>query len=100
VSYFGAEKQNLVDMDKRIKRFVPDLAIEIAFESDSYDGLLRKKERYLRAGTAEVWLISAQNREIAVYAEGRDRIVAAGDTLSTPQLPGLSVRVDDLFHGL
>ncbi len=100
VSYFGAEKQNLVDMDKRVQRFVPDMAIEIASESDSCDGLLRKKERYLRAGRGEVWLISAQNREIAIYAEGRDRIAGAGDTLSTPQLPGLVVRVDELFRGL
>jgi Uma2 family endonuclease len=65
LSFFGTHKQKLVDLDRRVQRFVPDLAVEIASESDTYDGLLRKKERYRRAGVAEVWLISASNREIA-----------------------------------
>jgi Uma2 family endonuclease len=100
IGFFGIGKQKLVDLDRRVQRFVPDLAIEIASESDTYDGLLRKKERYRRAGTAEVWLISVQNREIARYAEGQDRILRANDVLSTGLLPGFSVAVAELFRGL
>jgi Uma2 family endonuclease len=100
LSFFGTDKQRLVDLDSRVQRFVPDIAIEIASESDSYDGLLRKKERYRRAGTAEVWLMLVQNREIAQYAEGRSRILRAEDVLSTPLLPGFSVAVEELFRGL
>jgi len=100
LSFFGTGKQKLLDLDKRIQRFVPDLAIGIASESDTYDGLLRKKERYRRAGTAEVWLISVQNREIASYAEGRDRILSVGDFLSTELLPGFSVAIEELFQDL
>jgi Uma2 family endonuclease len=54
VSFFGPEKQSLLDLDKRVQRFVPDLAIEVASASDTYDSLLRKKERYRRAGTSQV----------------------------------------------
>ncbi len=100
LSFFGTGKQKLLDLDKRVQRFIPDLAIEIASESDTYDGLLRKKERYRRAGVAEVWLISVQNREIASYGKGRDRILRVGDSLSTELLPGFSVAIEELFQDL
>src|SRR5437660_7227150 len=58
VSFFGPAKRPLLDPDKRVQRFVPDLAVEIASDTDSYDGLLLKKNRYLKAGTREVWLIA------------------------------------------
>src|ERR1035437_4217867 len=100
VSIFGPDKQVLLDLDKRVQRFVPDLAIEVASASDTYDSLLRKKERYRRAGTTEVWLISAENAEIAIYGPDRDRILRAGDTLSSEVLPGFAIAVNDLFQGL
>ena len=100
VSFFGPEKQALLDLYKRVQRFVPDLAIEIASASDTYDSLLRKKERYRRAGTTEVWLISAENAEIAIYGLDQDRILHAGHTVSSQVLPGFAIAVDDLFRGL
>jgi Uma2 family endonuclease len=100
LAFFGTHKQKLVDLDRRVQRFVPDLAVEIASESDTYDGLLRKKERYRRASVAEVWLISVSNREIARYAEGQDRILRAEDVLVTELLPAFSVAVEVLFQGL
>ena len=100
VSFFGPEKQVLLDLDKRVQRFVPDLAIEVASASDTYDSLLRKKARYRRAGTTEVWLISGENAEIAIYGPDRDRILRAGDTLSSEVLPGFAIAVNDLFRGL
>jgi Uma2 family endonuclease len=100
VSFFGPEKRALVDLHKRVQRFVPDLAIEVSSASDTYNSLLRKKERYRRAGTAEVWLISAENAEIAIYGPDQDRILHAGDTLSSELLPGFAITVDELFRGL
>jgi Uma2 family endonuclease len=80
---------------------VPDLAIEIASESDTYNAMLRKKDRYLRAGTLEVWLISTATREITIYMHGeariQSRILVPGDTLSSDLLAGFSVPVDELF---
>ena len=100
VSFFAPEKQTLLDLYKRVQRFVPDLAIEVASASDTYDSLLRKKERYRRAGTTEVWLISAENAEIAIYGPDGDRILRAGDTLSSEVLPGFALTVNELFRGL
>jgi len=95
VSFFSTDKQHLVDLHKRVQRFVPDLAIEIASPSDTYGGLLRKKDRYLASGTREVWLISPETREVAIYPHGR--ILRGSDELSTPMIPGLSITVDRLF---
>ena len=100
VSFFGPEKQPLLDLNKRVQRFVPDLAIEVASASDTYDALLRKKERYRRAGTAEVWLISGENAELTIYAADRDRILHAGHTVSSELLPGFGITVNELFRGL
>lgn len=99
VSFFGSEKLALVDEDKRVQRFVPDLAVEIASASDTYDSLLRKKERYRRAGTTEVWLISTANTEIAIHGPGQFRVLRAGDIITSELLPGFALAVDALFRG-
>jgi Uma2 family endonuclease len=101
VSYFGTEKGHLSDDQKRVQRFVPDLAVEVASENDTYGALLRKKDRYLRAGTSEVWLISTFTREIAIYGGAWARILGRpGDTLSSELLPGFSIALEELFSGL
>jgi len=100
VSFFGDEKRHLQDLRKRVQRFVPDLAVEVASESDTYTAMLRKKDRYLRAGTIEVWLISTATLEITIYAGARVQILHMGDTLSSQLLPGFSVELDELFNGL
>jgi Uma2 family endonuclease len=90
----------LVDNRKRVQRYVPDLAIEIASVNDTYDNLVRKKNRYLRAGTSEVWLISTEDPEIHIYDAGGVRAVRSGETLVSDLLPGFSIALDDLFRGL
>ena len=100
VSFFSADKVALVDYTKRVQRFVPDLAIEIASPNNTYDELIRKKNRYRAAGTAEIWLISAENREIAIHSQCGDRILRSGDTITSDLLPGFSVTIDALFDGI
>jgi Uma2 family endonuclease len=95
VSFFGGPKMALLDLDKRVQRFVPDLAIEIASPSETYEGLLEKKERYLKAGVLEVWLLSSKTREVAVFPAGR--ILRGSDRLSTSLIPGFSITVDELL---
>jgi Uma2 family endonuclease len=95
ISFCGIEKVPLVRPDQRVQRFVPDLAIEIASPSDTYQGLLAKKDRYLAAGTKQVWLMAYETREVAVYPEGR--ILRGGDKLETGLIPGFSITVEHLF---
>jgi Uma2 family endonuclease len=95
ISFYGLDELALVQRKKRVQRFVPDLAIEIASQSDTYPGLLEKKQRYLDSGTQEVWLICIEAREITIYP--RIRVLRGSDELSTPLIPGFSITVEQLF---
>jgi len=100
VSVMGPAKGALLDLDKRVQRFVPDLAIEVASESDTYEGLLAKKERYLKSGTAEVWLFSSRTRELAIYGAHRTVTLRGADAITKDLMPGFSITVDELLRGL
>lgn len=100
VSVMGPAKAALLNLDKRVQRFVPDLAIEIPSQNDTYEGLLIKKDRYLKSGTAEVWLISPRTREIAVYGIDRTLILRGADVITTDLLPGFSITIEGLFQDL
>jgi Uma2 family endonuclease len=95
VSFFVAKKDPLLNRRKRVQRFVPDLAIEIASQSDAYEGLLQKVQRYLDSGTQEVWLISVETRYITIFP--RNQVLRGSDELSTPLIPGFSITVERLF---
>jgi Uma2 family endonuclease len=100
VSFFGNDKVPLVERRKRVQRFVPDLAIEIESESDSGAALVRKKNRYLRSGVREVWLISTEGREIRVYTQTTSRLLTGSAAITTDLLPGFSISVEELLRGL
>jgi Uma2 family endonuclease len=100
VSVLGPNKAALLDLDRRVQRFVPDLAIEVASQSDTYEGLLAKKERYLKSGVAEVWLFSLRTRELAIYGSKRNLTVRGADAIATDLMPGFSITVDELLQGL
>jgi Uma2 family endonuclease len=100
LSFFGPAKKPLLNMKKRVQRFVPDLAVEIASESDTYEGLMRKRDRYLRAGTQEVWLVSPEAQEVAIYTLRMARVLRGPDAIETDLLPGFSITVERLFQNL
>jgi Uma2 family endonuclease len=96
ITFAGRDKKDRFE-DRRVQRFVPDLAIEIVSQNDTFEALVKKKERYRTAGTSEVWIISRAVREVYVYSNDRDTIIRESGELSTPLLPGLSISVKDLF---
>lgn len=92
-----SSKAALFDPGKRVQRFVPDLAIEIVSQNDSFDTLWKKKERYRACGTAEVWIISPETREVFAYTQSGNRILSETDLLASPQIPGFSIAVGELL---
>ena len=104
VSFFSAAKAPLIAWNKRVQPFVPDLAIEIVSENDTFRSLMQKRQRYLDCGTREVWIIAPDTREIyiyaEIYAERRNRILRENDVLRTDQIPGFSITVSELFQRL
>jgi len=100
VSFVNARKAPLFERRKRVQRFVPDLAIEIASQANSFDELVEKVIRYRDCGTAEAWIFSIAPRRVFVFSEGRNVILGSSDTLTTELLPGLSLPIDDVFEGI
>jgi Uma2 family endonuclease len=98
LSFFGPAKHALLDLYKRVQRFVPDLAIEIVSENDTFSSLLRKKERYRSCGTAEVWILSPETHEVFVFSSRGNRILREEDELASELLPGFRIAVKQLFE--
>ena len=80
----------------------PDIAIEILSTDHSRD-LVRKRQIYAEAGVLEYWPIDPRN-DTVTQLELRDgeyverAVLGAGDTLTTPLLPGLSIPLATIFR--
>jgi len=97
VSVFSKAKHPLLDPDARVQRFVPDLAIEIASTSDTFEKLLGKATRYRRCGTTEVWLFSITLRQAIHLSDSGQTILEENDLFAPEQAPGLSIRIGELL---
>lgn len=79
----------------------PDLAVEVLSPSTRAFDLVRKRADYARVGVGELWLIDPDGPAALVLRhEGAEFVVAedlaADGTLTSPQLPGLSIVVGQL----
>ncbi len=100
VTFFAPEKLKLCDDRLRVQRFVPDLAIEIATQSDTFENLIQKAHRYLRCGTKEVWIFAIATREAYVYSLDGRAILDENQHFQSSLIPGFSIRLGDLFDRL
>lgn len=100
--YWVPEDQRIVDTG----RFPapPPLVVEVRSPSTWSDDRGRKLRGYERGGVAEVWLADTIARVVTVHrrSEGSARfdvveVVAAGDPLTTPLIPGWKVDVAELL---
>ena len=81
---------------------VPDIVVEILSSDRSHD-LVRKRQIYAEAGVREYWILDPRYDTVTllelrggVYAARAT--LAAGDTLTTPLLPGLAVPLAGIFQ--
>ena len=80
----------------------PDIVTEI-LSTDRNRDLVRKRQIYAEAGVLEYWLIDPRN-DTVTQLELRDgqyverAMLTADDTLTTPLLPGLAIRLGDIFR--
>ena len=78
-----------------------ELAVEVAVSSPALDR--ENASLYAEAGVKEYWIVLGTERKIEVYRRPENgtyqekRIVGHGETLERSSLPGLRVRVSDLF---
>ncbi len=97
VTFFGPEKAKLVNPNLRVQRFVPDLAIEIVSENDSFKKLVRKVDRYRKCGAKEAWIFDIDSRKALVFSDALHAILDENGVFSSSLIPGFSIRIGDLF---
>ncbi len=100
VTFFGPEKVKRCDGKRRVQRFVPDLAIEIVSENDTFKKLLKKVDRYRKCGTQEAWIFDIDSRRAFLFCEERDAVLREDRRFESPLIPGFSIRIGDLFDQL
>ncbi len=80
--------------------YMPDLAVEIISPSQSWAETRRKAERYLRHGTALVWLVDPESEIAEVWRRDmaqREVIAADGELSGGDVLPGFSLPLSKIF---
>ena len=100
VAFISAAKIHLIDWKKRVQRFVPDLAIEIVSQNDTFKNLMKKAVRYRKCGTSDVWVLSPDTRQAFVLSEERRVILEGADVLESELIPGFSIRLGELFDSV
>jgi Uma2 family endonuclease len=80
----------------------PDLAIEILSNSTHKVDEGIKHATYERFGVSEYWLVDPDQETVAVHRLEEDRFyktadLASRDVLATPLLPGLEIRLAEIF---
>jgi Uma2 family endonuclease len=100
-----AEKHLPEDLDRYPER-VPDICVEIRSETTWRYDIGAKKRIYEAGGLPELWLVDHPVDEILVYRRSSPRSpvfdveleLGTGETLTSPQLPGFSLALDELFR--
>ena len=100
VTFVLPESTKLFNGKMRVQRFVPDLAVEIVSECDTFAKLLKKVERYRECGTQEAWIIDIDSRRAFLFSEERDAILGENDQFASSLIPGFSIRIGDLLDQL
>jgi Uma2 family endonuclease len=97
ISFFGPEKEVLLQRDRRVQPFVPDFAVEVVSRNDSAYSIVKKANRYRECGTSEVWIFFLETREVHLYSEAEESILRDHHTFKSRTIPGFSIRIADLF---
>ena len=99
--FVSREREHLLSDGEKV-RGAPDLVIEILSPSTADKDRGSKRELYGRHGVAEYWLVDPIAETISIHRQ-RGGVLAAtdtfsrGQTLRSPLLAGLELRLDDVF---
>lgn len=97
ISFIAEAKRAQLNMNLRVQRFVPDLAIEIASANDTFQMLARKAQRYRQCGTREVWVFCLETRQAFLFSDQRRAILEENDEFNPEAIPGFGMRIADLL---
>jgi Uma2 family endonuclease len=94
--------ENLERREKRFIRGAPDIVVEVSSPSTRRLELRRKRDLYEREGVPEYWYVDLDADRVEIYRlEGgrypSPRLLERGDSLTSDQLPGLSLSVERIL---
>jgi len=105
IVYVSNDRKGIIT-EKNI-RGVPDLVVEILSESTRKTDEITKRKLYERFGVVEYWIadpvldtIKVYRRRETLFERIADLSLEAGDSLSTPLLPGFEVPLTRIFDSL
>ena len=99
--FVAADQQDIVT-DKNVQG-APALVVEIASPGTRRRDEQIKRQLFDRGGVHEYWIVDPDTRVVRVFRRQPDGSLAAiaelagGTVLTTPLLPGLAIRVTELF---
>jgi len=96
IAFFNPEKAAMFE-DRRVQRFVPDLAVEIAGVRDTFDSLTDKAMKYRRFGVQDVWVFNIKSRQAFRWSEQGNAILGEQDSFASWLIPGFTIRLGELF---
>jgi Uma2 family endonuclease len=97
LSLIAAADLKKQDPDKRVQRFVPKLAIELASETDRMEKLMKKASRYRACGTHEVWIFVRETRQAIHLTPSHQVILQEHEPFAPESVPGVSLSVGDVL---
>ncbi len=101
IIFIGREQMDVIT-EENISG-APALVVEVLSPATSTRDREVKRKIYERFGVREYWMVDPHARTVAILALAEEGYVsrgvfAPGQHFSSPLLPGLTVRVADLFH--
>ena len=76
----------------------PTVAVEVRSPDESMESQRQKCRMYREHGVLVAWLVDPGTRTVEVFEGDRDGVVfRVGDTLITPEMPGFSLPLTELF---
>ena len=99
--FVSREREHLLSDGEKV-RGAPDLVVEILSPSTADKDRGSKRELYGRHGVAEYWLVDPIAETVSIHRQRGGVLAAAdtfrrGQTLRSPLLAGLELRLNDVF---
>jgi Uma2 family endonuclease len=100
---FVSVARNLPVIDKGTAPFMPDLAVEVKSDGNTYKELRGKAEYYLQNGAQLVWLMYPEKHQVEVCTLNDDHnlrieVYSEGSIAGRTLLPDFSVSLDEIFE--
>jgi hypothetical protein len=100
VSFFGPDKEKLCEERRRVQRFVPDLAIEIVSENDTFQEAGQEGGSLSKMRNERSVDYRSRFRTAFLYSDASNTILRENGIFQSSLIPGFSIRLGDLFDQL